>query len=98
MMTLCSSGPQPVGTGNPEEPLSEIIAHLNDRFGIRPQLQELMIWIMADNDALVIRCLNNFDYQEIVFTCLLGAIFDAVEPQQPLPATAHAPAAAAGEI
>lgn len=126
-------GPSAVGTGSPEEPeapLSEIIARLNDRFGIdfaksdrlflqqihhdavsrddirrtaladdfdkfslgiRPQLKELMIQHIAGNDTLITRCLNNPDYQEIVFTGLLRAIFDAIEPQEPLPLTAPAP-------
>ena len=127
------AGPSAVGTGSPEEPeapLSEIIARLNDRFGtdftesdrlflqqihhdavsrddirstalandfdkfslgIRPQLKELMIRRMTDNDTLVTRCLNNPDYQEIVFNGLLKAIFNAIEPQQLLPLTTLAP-------
>ena len=31
---------------------------------------------MADNYALVTRCLNDTDFQEIVFTGLLRAIFE----------------------
>ncbi|MDE0162318.1 MAG: type I restriction endonuclease [Acidimicrobiaceae bacterium] len=57
-----------------------------DKFslGVRPQLQQLMIERMADNDALVTRALNDPEFQEIVFAGLLQAIFDAVtnQPQQ----------------
>ena len=39
---------------------------------------------MADNYALVTRCLNDTDFQEVVFTGLLRAIFDKVTEQEPL--------------
>jgi type I restriction enzyme R subunit len=46
--------------------------------GIRPELQRLMVDRMAGNDALVTRCLNDPDFQEIVFAGLLRDIFDAI--------------------
>ena len=52
--------------------------------GVRPQLIKLMLERMAGNDELVTRCLNDPDFQEIVFTGLLQEIFDAV-------ATHHTP-------
>ena len=51
--------------------------------GIRPQLQRLMIDRMAGNDVLVTRCLNDPDFQEIVFTGLLRQIFDTIEAEPP---------------
>ena len=51
--------------------------------GIRPQLEKLMIERMAGNDALVTRCLNDSDFQEIVFNGLLRGIFDEIAAQQP---------------
>ena len=51
--------------------------------GIRPQLEKLMIERMAGNDVLVTRCLNDADFQEIVFTGLLRGIFDEIAAQQP---------------
>jgi len=52
--------------------------------GIRPELQRLMVDRVASNDALVTRCLNDTDFQEIVFSGLLRDIFDAVGAQQQL--------------
>ena len=51
--------------------------------GIRPQLQRLMIDRMAGNDVLVTRCLNDPDFQEIVFSGLLRQIFDTIEAEPP---------------
>ena len=45
-------------------------------------LVKLMLERMAGNDELVTRCLNDPDFQEIVFTGLLPEIFDAVAAQQ----------------
>ena len=50
--------------------------------GIRPQLETLLVDRMAGNDALVTRCLNDPDFQQIVFPRLLRAIFDAIALQQ----------------
>ena len=50
--------------------------------GVRPQLIKLMLERMAGNDELVTRCLNDPDFQEIVFTGLLQEIFDAVASRQ----------------
>ena len=52
--------------------------------GIREQLIRLMMGRMAGNDALVTRCLNDPDFQEVVFTGLLRAIFDKVTAQESL--------------
>ena len=52
--------------------------------GIREQLIKLMMGRMAENDALVTRCLNDSDFQEVVFAGLLRAIFDKVTTQEPL--------------
>ena len=52
--------------------------------GIREHLIKLMMGRMADNDALVTRCLNDPDFQEVVFTGLLRAIFDKVTEQETL--------------
>ena len=52
--------------------------------GIRPQLTRMMIKRIADNDALVKRCLNEPDFQRIVFDGLLEGIFQAITTQQPL--------------
>ena len=38
---------------------------------------------MADNDKLVTRCLNEPDFQEIVYTGILRSIFDAITHQNP---------------
>ncbi len=43
-----------------------------------------MVDRVASNDALVTRCLNDTDFQEIVFSGLLRDIFDAVGAQQQL--------------
>ncbi len=51
--------------------------------GIRPQLQKLMIDRMAGNDVLVTRCLNDPDFQEVVFSGLLRQIFDTIEAEPP---------------
>ena len=56
----------------------------NFSLGIREQLIRLMMGRMAENDALVTRCLNDPDFQEVVFTGLLRAIFDKVAAQEPL--------------
>lgn len=53
--------------------------------GIRPQLTRDMIKRMADNDALVKRCLNEPDFQRIVFDGLLEGIFQAITTPQSLP-------------
>ena len=50
--------------------------------GIRPQLPKLMIERMADNDTLVTRCLNDPEFQQVVFDGLLRGIFEAVAAQQ----------------
>ena len=42
----------------------------------------LMVDRMAGNDALVTRCLNDPDFQEVVFSGLLRDIFDAIEAHQ----------------
>ena len=52
--------------------------------GIREHLIKLMMGRMADNDALVTCCLNDPDFQEVVFTGLLRVIFDKVTEQEPL--------------
>ncbi len=46
--------------------------------GIRPELKKLMVDRMAGNDAIVTRCLNDRDFQEIVFSGLLQEIFKAI--------------------
>ena len=58
-----------------------------DKFslGIRPQLQKLLIERMAGNDEMVTRCLNDPDFQEVVFTGLLRAIFDTITVQHRQP-------------
>ena len=48
----------------------------------RSQLATTMLERMAGNDELVTRCLNDQDFQEIVFAGLLRGIFDAVVGQQ----------------
>ena len=50
--------------------------------GIREHLIKLMMGRMADNDALVTRCLNDPDFQEVVFTGLLRAIFEAITDEE----------------
>ncbi len=53
--------------------------------GIRPELQRLMLERMAGNDAIVTRCLNDPEFQEIVFPGLLRNIFnDICIPPLPL--------------
>ena len=52
--------------------------------GIRPQLTRMMIKRMADNDALVKRCLNEPDFRRVVFDGLLEGIFHAITTPQPL--------------
>ena len=42
-----------------------------------------MVDRMAGNDALVARCLNDPDFQEIVFSGLLRDIFDAIGALHP---------------
>ena len=51
-----------------------------DKFslGIRPQLQNLLLQRMADNDALVTRTLTDPDFGEIVYAGLLRDIFERV--------------------
>ena len=39
---------------------------------------------MAENDALVTRCLNDPDFQEVLFAGLVRATFDKVTEQAPL--------------
>ena len=41
-----------------------------------------MMGRMADNDALVTRCLNDPDFQEVVFAGLLRAIFETITDEE----------------
>ncbi len=55
-----------------------------DKFAlsIREQLPELMIERMAGNDAIVTRCLNDPQFQEMVFAGLLRSIFEAITDEE----------------
>ncbi|MCY3960857.1 MAG: hypothetical protein OXG34_04205 [bacterium] len=48
---------------------------------IRQELPKLMIDRMADNDEIVKRCLNDPDFQEIVFAGLAKGIYETVTAQ-----------------
>ncbi len=56
------------------------LANPFDKFSlsIRPQLEGLLIKRMAENDSLVSRTFNDPEFQEIVYSGLLQAIFDSV--------------------
>ena len=72
-------------TGDPEDgqvPLSEIIERLNERFCADFTEGERLFLRQVQED--VTRCLNDPDFQEVVFTGLLRAIFDKVMAQEPL--------------
>ena len=61
-----------------------VLANPIDKFeiGVREQLPKLMINRMGTNGDFVDRCLNDPDFQEIVFTRLVQGIYDAVTAQQ----------------
>ena len=56
------------------------LANPLDKFklGVRGQIQHLMYQRMGDNDALVSRCMNEPEFQSIVFEGLIQEIFKAV--------------------
>ena len=60
------------------------LANTLDKFslGIRPQIEKLMIERIADNDTLVTRYMNDPEFQELVFTGLTRAIYQAVETSE----------------
>ena len=60
-----------------------------DKFslGIWPHLEKLMIERIAANDELVTRCLNDREFQEVVFPALLRAIFDKITTEHAQAAT-----------
>lgn len=49
---------------------------------MRQELPKLMIERMADNDEIVKRCLNDPDFQAIVFAGLARGIYETVTAQQ----------------
>ena len=38
---------------------------------------------MAENDAIAARCLNDPEFEEIVFSRLLRSIYDTIRTQEP---------------
>ena len=51
---------------------------------VETHLIKLMMGRMAENDAMVTRCLNDPEFQKVVYAGLLRAIFDKVTTQEPL--------------
>lgn len=59
------------------------LANNFERFdlGIRDQIRNVIIDRMAENDAIAARCLNDPEFEEIVFSRLLRSIYDTIRTQ-----------------
>lgn len=61
------------------------LANNFERFdlGTRDQIRNVIIDRMAENDAIAARCLNDPDFEEVVFSRLLRSIYDTIRTQEP---------------